>query len=156
MPDHVAKQVLDQVVTTCTGLSTTGANVYRSRVHTMVESKLPALLIYSREDVLEEEMTAMQTDGTKGAHYVLTVSIDAIEKDASETTAEDNLFTIRKEVQTAMEADLTLSSTCDDLWMAEATIEDRTGAGDSPVLVMTMLWQFRYRVKQGAPSTVLS
>ena len=105
---------------------------------------------------MEEEMIGMQTDGKKGHHYLLTISIDAIEKDASETVAENNLFTIRKEVQIAMEADLTLGGKCKDLWLAEANIEDRTGSGDSPILTMMMVWQFRYRIKQGVPQTVLS
>ena len=156
MTDHVARQILDSVVSTCTGLSTTGSKIYRSRVHTMLESNLPALLIYTREDVMEEETSSMQTDGKKGNHYVLSISIDAVEKDASETTAENNLFTIRKEVQTALEADLTLSGKCKDLWLVEASIEDRTGSGDSPILIMTMVWEFLYRIKQGAPQTVLS
>ena len=156
MPNHVARQILDQVVTSCTGLTTTGTNVFHFRVHTMIESSLPALLIYARKDILEEESSSMQTDGNKGNHYVLSVSIDAVEKDASETTAENNLFTIRKEVQTAMEADLTLSGKCKDLWLVEANIEDRTGSGDSPILTMMMIWHFFYRIKQGSPQTVLS
>ena len=98
----------------------------------------------------------MQTDGKKGNHYVLSVSIDAVEKDASETTAENNLFEIRKEVQTALEEDLTLSGKCKDLWLVEANIEDRTGSGDSPILSLMMVWNILYRVKQGAPSTVLT
>ena len=156
MADHVAKQVLDAVVTACTGLSTTGSNVFRSRVHTMTESQLPALLIYAQEDIMEDELLGMQTDGNKGIHYVISVAIDAVEKDASETTAENNLFEIRKEVQTALEADLTLGGKSKDLWLTEATVEDRTGSGDSPILSFNMLWQIRYRVKQGAPQTVLS
>ena len=156
MTDHVAKQILDNVVTTCTGLTTTNSNVFRSRVHTMLETALPALLIYAREDMLEDESSSLQTDGYKGNQYVLSVSIDAIEKDASETTAENNLFTIRKEVQTALEADLTLSGKCKDLWLAEANIEDRTGSGDSPILTMIMVWNFLYRLKQGSPDTVLT
>ena len=156
MTDHVARQILDAVVTKCTGLTTTGTSVFRSRVHTMVQTSLPALLIYAREDMLDEESSSMQTDGNKGNHYILSVSIDAVEKDASETTAENNLFTIRKEVQTALESDLSLSGKCKDLWLVEANIEDRTGSGDSPILTMMMLWHFLYRIKQGAPQTVLS
>jgi len=156
MTDHVAKQVLNAVVTTCTGLTTTGTKVYRSRVHTMVETNLPALLIYARDDVMEEEMIGMQTDGKKGIYYLLSVSIDAIEKDVSETVAENNLFEIRKEVQIALEADVTLGGKCNDLWLSEANIEDRTGSGGSPVLALIMTWQFRYRVKQGVPQTVLA
>ncbi|HIB44110.1 MAG TPA: hypothetical protein EYN05_05035 [Nitrospinaceae bacterium] len=156
MTDHVAKQILDQVVTTCTGLSTTGSNVYRSRVHTLIETGLPCLLIFAREDIIEEDATGLQTDGKKGNSYIFSLSIDAVEKDASETTAEANLFEIRKEVQTAMEADLTLSGKCKDLWLVEANFEDRTGSGDSPILSLMMVWNILYRVKQGAPSTVLT
>jgi hypothetical protein len=156
MTDHVARQILDSVVSTCTGLTSTGSNIFRSRVHTMVESNLPALLIYAREDVLEEETSSMQTDGNKGNQYVLSISIDAVEKDASETTAENTLFKIRKEVQIALEGDLSLGGKCKDLWLAEANIEDRTGSGDSPILTLMMTWNFLYRIKQGAPQTVLS
>jgi len=66
------------------------------------------------------------------------------------------LFEIRKEVQIALEADLTLGGKCKDLWLSEATVEDRTGSGGSPVLAMLMTWQIRYRVKQGVPQTVLA
>ena len=156
MTDHVAKQILDQIVTTCTGLTTTSSSVFRSRVHTMIESSLPALLIYAREDILDEEASAMQTDGNKGNQYILSISIDAVEKDASETTAENTLFEIRKEVQIALEGDLTLGGKCKDLWLAEANIEDRTGSGDSPILTMIMTWNFLYRTKSGVPETVLS
>ena len=156
MTDHVAKQILDQVVTSCTGLTTTSSSVFRSRVHTMIESSLPALLIYAREDILDEEASAMQTDGNKGNQYILSISIDAVEKDASETTAENTLFEIRKEVQIALEGDLSLGGKCKDLWLAEANIEDRTGSGDSPILTMIMSWNFLYRIKQGAPQTVLT
>ena len=98
----------------------------------------------------------MQTDGNKGNQYILSVSIDAVEKDASETTAENTLFEIRKEVQIALEGDLTLGGKCKDLWLVEANIEDRTGSGDSPILTMMMVWNFLYRIKQGVPQTVLS
>ena len=122
----------------------------------MIESSLPALLIYAREDILDEEASAMQTDGNKGNQYILSISIDAVEKDASETTAENTLFEIRKEVQIALEGDLSLGGKCKDLWLAEANIEDRTGSGDSPILTMLMVWNFLYRTKSGVPETVLS
>ena len=73
MTDHVARQILDEVVSTCTGLTTTGTNVFRSRVHTMVESSLPALLIYTREDVMEEETSSMQTDGKSIFSYEMKI-----------------------------------------------------------------------------------
>ena len=55
-----------------------------------------------------------------------------------------------------LESDLTLSGKAKDLWMSEATIEDRTWAGDSPILGMSMLWSVQYRTKQGAPDIVLN
>ena len=44
---HVRQSIRDNAVTACTGLSTTGSNVFRSRVYPLGEGKLPALVIYT-------------------------------------------------------------------------------------------------------------
>ena len=44
---HARQSIRDNVVTAVTGLSTTGTNVFRSRVYPLGENKLPALCIYT-------------------------------------------------------------------------------------------------------------
>lgn len=42
------KQIRDNVVTTLTGLSTTGSRVYASRVYPMAAANLPGLCVYAK------------------------------------------------------------------------------------------------------------
>ena len=50
---HVRKQIRDNIVTTLTGLATTGSNVYRTRVYPLAENKLPGLAIYTDTEEVE-------------------------------------------------------------------------------------------------------
>jgi hypothetical protein len=47
MADHVRQQIRERIATTITGLTTTGSNVYQSRVYPLDSVSLPALLVYT-------------------------------------------------------------------------------------------------------------
>ena len=47
MANHLRQQIRERIGTTLTGLSTTGTNVFQSRVYQLEDSNLPALLIYT-------------------------------------------------------------------------------------------------------------
>ncbi len=47
MADHVRQQIRERIATTITGLSTTGSNVFQSRVYPLDVDSLPALLVYT-------------------------------------------------------------------------------------------------------------
>jgi len=49
---HVRQSIRDNVVTAVTGLSTTGSNVFRSRVYPLGTNKLPALCVYADSEVV--------------------------------------------------------------------------------------------------------
>ena len=50
---HVRQSIRDNAVTAVTGLSTTGSNVFRSRVYPLGTNKLPALCVYTDSEVVE-------------------------------------------------------------------------------------------------------
>ena len=50
---HVRQSIRDNIVTAVTGLSTTGSNVFRSRVYPLGTNKLPALYVYSNAETVE-------------------------------------------------------------------------------------------------------
>ena len=50
---HVRQSLRDNVVTAVTGLSTTGSNVFRSRVYPLGTNKLPALCVYTDSETVE-------------------------------------------------------------------------------------------------------
>jgi hypothetical protein len=50
---HVRKLIRDNVTTTLTGLSTTGSNVFQTRLFSLGENKLPAICIYTKSEAVE-------------------------------------------------------------------------------------------------------
>jgi hypothetical protein len=59
---HARKLIRDNIVTTVTGLSTTGANVFKSRVYPLSAGSLPALTVYTRsEEVIQSTISIPRT-----------------------------------------------------------------------------------------------
>ena len=50
---HVRQSIRDNAMTAVTGLSTTGSNVFRSRVYPLGTNKLPVLCDYSNGETVE-------------------------------------------------------------------------------------------------------
>ncbi len=50
---HVRKQIRDAIVTAVTGLTTTGSNVFRSRIYPLESGKLPGLCVYTKSETVE-------------------------------------------------------------------------------------------------------
>ena len=59
---HARQSIRDNVVTTVTGLSTTGTNVFRSRVYPLGEYKLPALCVYTAAEEVEYNRLSQPRD----------------------------------------------------------------------------------------------
>ena len=78
---HVRQQIRDQIVTALTGLTTTGSNVFRSRIFPLEQTKLPALCIFTKSEATEFDtitinavaytMRIVQDDGTGMTTLVL-------------------------------------------------------------------------------------
>jgi hypothetical protein len=50
---HIRKLIRDNVTTTLTGLTTTGSNVFQTRLFPLGEAKLPAICIYTKSETTE-------------------------------------------------------------------------------------------------------
>jgi len=97
MANHVRRQIRDAVKTLLTGLTTTGSNVYSSRVWPMRSAVMPGLIIYTAEE--ESELGSI---GTLDRVVAL-----AVEGYVNETSSlDDTLDQICSEVETAMAADV--------------------------------------------------
>jgi hypothetical protein len=123
---HVRKQIRDNIVTTITGLATTGSNVYRTRVYPLADAKLPGLAIFTDSEEIEPSTitpprTQMRT---------LTVRIEAFVKGVS--NFDDQLDTISEEVEEALAADITRGGLAQDTRITGFEA-DFSGEGDQPV-----------------------
>lgn len=123
---HVRKQIRDNIVTTITGLATTGSNVYRTRVYPLADAKLPGLAVFTDSEEIEPSTitpprTQMRT---------LTVRIEAFVKGVS--NFDDQLDTISEEVEEALAADITRGGLAQDTRITGFEA-DFSGEGDQPV-----------------------
>ena len=76
---HVMQSIRSNLVSTLTGLATTGANVYETRVYPLAEDKLPGLAIYTTSEAsdyatMSPPRTVLRTITASVEIYVKAVS----------------------------------------------------------------------------------
>lgn len=98
---HVRKLIRDNIVTTLTGLTTTGSNVFQTRLFPLGEAKLPALCVYTKND--DTVYSTIQTPRTQTR--TLEVIAEAYVKGTG--NIDNTLDAISVEVEEALYTDLT-------------------------------------------------
>lgn len=102
MADHRAEDIVSAVLTTVTGLDTTGANAFRGRTYELPEDSLPCVCVYQGGDY-----PLTNSSPWKYIDSELSIVVEAIVKDSS-AQAETTLNQIRFEVANAIQADIAL------------------------------------------------
>ena len=125
---HVRKQIRDAVITTLTGLTTTGSNVFRSRIYPLESNKIPGLCVFSKtEDVTFDTLTR-----PRSINRVLEIGVEAYVKATSDY--DNTLDTIAVEVEEAIASDVTLGSLAKDTQVTSFEA-DFSGEGEQPVAI---------------------
>ena len=144
MANHVRQQIRERIGTTLTGLTTTGSNVFQSRVYPLEDSNLPALLIYTKV----EESMPIDIGAARTMERNLTVNIEGYVK--ANSNFDDTIDTICKEVETAMASDVTVNGLAKDSFL-EATEIEYNAEGEKPVGYVTMSFKVDYYVLESSP-----
>jgi hypothetical protein len=142
---HARQLIREQVATTLTGLSTTGSNVFQSRVYPLQESNLPALLIYTKEE--SSEAIVMGSD--RAIERELTLAVEAYVK--NNTNSDDIIDDIAEEIESAIGADSTLNNKAKDVFLVSTDI-NYVGEGENPVAVATFNFLVNYCTDETNPS----
>ena len=137
MANHIRQQIRERVGTTLTGLSTTGSNVFQSRVFNLEESNLPAIIIYTKSEAGE----LLEMGSTRTLQRNLALVVEAYVK--ANTNYDDTIDTIAKEVEAAMGADVTHNDLARDSFL-DSTEINYNGEGEQPIAVMTMIYNIIY------------
>lgn len=143
---HARQQIRDQLVTTLTGLTTTGANVNNSRVYD--HAILPCLSVYTLSEEVGDEVYNKQM-------RELSVMVE-VRAQATENL-ENTLDTISAEVESAIfyNGDTTLNGTCKDFEIEGSEVE-LSGDAERPFGLMTMRFVAIYRVSKTDVQTLIS
>lgn len=128
---HVRKLIRDNIETTLTGLTTTGANVYQTRVYPLAEDRLPGLAIFTKT-----ENTEYATIGPPRTQIrTLVVSVEIYVKGV--INFDDDLDAISVEVEHALYSDRTRGGNAKDTRILSFDA-DFSGDGDQPVARATL------------------
>ena len=120
---HVRQTIRDNVATTLTGLTTTGDNVYKTRLFPLGDSKLPGLCIYTRNEATSNSTITPPRTQIRN----LNVTVEAYVKGTS--SIDDTLDTIAVEVEQALAIDLTRGGNAKDTRVTSFEV-DYDGEGD--------------------------
>lgn len=136
--EHRAESIMAAIVASVTGLTTTGANVYRARVYPVEVTGLPAIVVLQGEDNTQTELLADEVTSR------LTVNLDAIAREPA-NQIDTTLNLIREEITVALMADYTLGLAYVEGIMEQIAEEpDILGDGDAPMAQMRTVWDVTY------------
>jgi len=140
---HARQSIRDDIVTTLTGLATTGSRVFRNRVYPIAEGKLPGLLIFTdAEEIEPSTVTPPRTQMRR-----LTVVVEAYVKAVS--NYDQTIDTISEQVEEALAADVTRNGLAKDTRIT-AFESEFSGEGDQPVAIGRTSIEIVYVTKEDA------
>lgn len=145
---HVKQQIREYFATQLTGLTTTGSNVYASRVYPLGSGKLPALLIYTHNESIEEQSFSSKRVQTRTLEVVVEGYIRAL------SDFDDKVDDVCKEVEIALLDDPSLGGLAINTELSSAQC-DYSGDGEQPVATLSMTFAVQYRTETGQPETAI-
>ena len=148
MANHLRRQIRERAATTLTGLTTTGSNVFQSRVYPMENAGLPGLCIYTTEETVEMQSMG----GTRNVSRDLTLIVEGYATDSA--NVDDTLDQIGKEIEIAMSGDITLNDLAQDSYLSSVEIT-LSGDGSTGIGKITHSYLVVYQNAENAPDAAL-
>jgi hypothetical protein len=145
---HVRQQIREYFETQLTGLTTTGANVYASRVYPLSGAKLPALLIYTQSESVSEVSFSQR----KVQERMLEVVVEGYVRAVS--NFDDTIDLIAKEVEVAILDSTDLGGLAINTELSSVD-SDYSGEAEQPVATIRMTFDVQYRTETGQPETAI-
>lgn len=144
MTTHARQQIREAVATAVTGLATTGARVYQSRLHALRDSNLPCLMVNTDdEDVSEDFDTSART---------LRIKIAGVAK--ASANLDDTLDQMALEVETAVKNGVTVTGKVLTLELKSISVE-MVDSLDKPAGLIALEFDVQYSIVTGAPGTLI-
>ena len=143
---HVRQSIRDNIVTAVTGLSTTGSNVFRSRVYPLGTNKLPALCVYSNAEPVEYNRLDRVRDIDRTVDIVIEAYVRAV------SNYDTTLDTICAEIEAGMAADVTRGGYAKDYKLTQTEF-DFLDDGDRPIATARLTYSNDYRTVENSATS---
>ena len=145
---HVRQQIREAFGTACAGLSTTGTNVFQTRVYPIESGSLPGLCIYTTSETVSD-----QVQDLGGAARLVTRSLSVRVEGYARATSnlDDTLDTISAEVETAVADSTSIDALLTDLELSSTDVSFTEG--DREIGVITLDFGVIYTTAFNDPET---
>lgn len=140
---HPRKLIRDDIKTTLTGLTTTGANVFASRVYPIESARLPGIIIYTENEA--NEYVTMGLPRTQ--RRTLRVSVEVYVQGIS--NYDTTLDLICSEVEDALYTDVTRGGNAKDTRVINFDSQF-SGDGNQPVAIGVLTVEVEYHTVEGS------
>jgi hypothetical protein len=144
---HARTQIRNAVTTLLKGNTTADNNVYEARVYPINDPKLPALLIYTKQETVGEQ--SMSRPRTQQRELFLTV--EAYVK--ARGNVDEDTDNLTMEIEQLIAADPTLGGLVKDTAL-DTTETQFSDDGEKPVAVAILTFSVLYTVKEHEPQTL--
>jgi hypothetical protein len=134
---HIRQQIRDRIIADVTGLTTTGANVYDSKLYNILQGELPALAVYTQNETSEISTIAPNVTLDRELEVIIECYAEANQN------IENTLDTIAGEVENSLGTDLTLNNLCITQFLSSTDI-DFTSEGEKPLGICKLTYNVRY------------
>lgn len=148
MANHIRQQIRERVGTVLTGLTTTGSNVFETRVYPLENTNLPALVIYTKDET--SEPLVISTDRVMSRELELIVEIYVKQT----SNFDDEVDKICKEVEIAISSDTTINGLAKDCFLQSTSIEYNT-EGEKPLTFASLTFLTNYYVNETRPDVAV-
>ena len=145
---HARTQIRKAVVTLLKDNTSAGSNVFEARVYPINEPKLPALLVYTKQETVGEQ--SISRPRTHQRELMLTIEAYVKARGNVDELTDD----LALEVEQLIATDPTLGGLVKDI-VLDTTETQFLDEGERPIAVAVLTYSILYVVKENAPETVL-
>ena len=148
MANHIRQQIRERAGTVLTGLTTTGSNVFETRIYPLSNTNLPALAIYTKNETSEPIVISTNRLMSRELELVVEVYVKQT------SNFDDQVDKICKEVEVAISADTTLNGLAKDCFLQSTEIKYNT-EGEQPLSYAVLTFLTNYYVQETAPDVAV-
>ena len=148
MANHIRQQIRERAGTVLTGLTTTGSNVFQTRVYPLENTNLPALVIYTKDETSEPIVVSTNRLMSRELELIIEVYVKQT------SNFDDEIDKICKEVEIAISADTTLNGLAKDCYLQSTSIEYNT-EGEQPLSYAVLTFLTNCYVQENAPDVAV-
>lgn len=144
MANHLRRQIREAAAALVTGLTTTGARVYQSRIYPLQDAELPGLLVYTKDETSERVTVHRPSIFQRNVELVVEGYAKAL------SDLDDTLDGIAQQVEVAIAGDPGFSGKAKTTTLRSTEVEMQDGA-EKPIGMVRLVYDVVYFAREDSP-----